>query len=105
MDYYMPVMSGPEAVHLIRQQGYKGVILAVTGVSTDSEFTSLLGKGVDRILVKPFNLDEFKRTLREMKRKQNNLHSDDGVTIHDRNPDRHTRRRTGSMNLNSRRMV
>jgi CheY-like chemotaxis protein len=59
MDYYMPVMSGPEAVHLIRQGGYRGVVLAVTGVSTDSEFTSLLGKGVDRILVKPFKLETF----------------------------------------------
>jgi CheY-like chemotaxis protein len=68
MDYYMPVMNGPEAVNLIRGQGYLGVILAVTGASSDSEFSALLGQGVDRILVKPFNLDEFKRAYREVKR-------------------------------------
>eukprot|EP01034_Spumella_vulgaris_P030700 gene30700-37954_t len=68
MDYYMPVMSGPEAVNLIRGQGYRGVILALTGASSDTEFSALLGQGVDRILVKPFNLDEFKRAYREVKR-------------------------------------
>jgi CheY-like chemotaxis protein len=69
MDHYMPVMNGPEAVNLIRGQGYRGVILAVTGASSDSEFNALLGQGVDRILVKPFNLDEFKRAYREVKRR------------------------------------
>ena len=63
MDYYMPVMSGPEAVNLIRGQGYLGVILAVTGVTSESEFTALLGRGVDRILVKPFSMEAFKLAM------------------------------------------
>eukprot|EP01034_Spumella_vulgaris_P027841 gene27841-34622_t len=56
-------LSRRMAVQLIREQGYRGVVLAVTGVSTDSEFTSLLGKGVDRILVKPFSLEVFKQVM------------------------------------------
>jgi CheY-like chemotaxis protein len=67
MDYYMPVMTGPEAVHLIRGQGYRGVVLAVTGVASESEFNALVGKGVDRILVKPFNLEAFKQALYEFR--------------------------------------
>jgi len=65
MDCYMPEMNGPEAVRLIRgaECGYRGIVLAVTGASTDSEFNALLGQGVDRIFVKPFNLEDFRRAM------------------------------------------
>ncbi len=67
MDCYMPVMNGPEAVQLIRgdQCGYKGVVLALTGSDADtSEFVPLLGTGgVDRIMVKPFQLPMFRSAL------------------------------------------
>jgi len=63
MDYYMPVMSGPEAVKLIREQGYKGILLAVTGATSNSEQALMLNHGVDSILLKPLSLDAFRKTV------------------------------------------
>eukprot|EP01034_Spumella_vulgaris_P046208 gene46208-57623_t len=47
MDYYMPVMSGPEAIRQIRALGYQGVILAVTGSSSSQETNEMLTSGAD----------------------------------------------------------
>eukprot|EP01034_Spumella_vulgaris_P036829 gene36829-45435_t len=35
MDYYMPVMSGPESVSKIRSAGFRGLILGVTGNTSE----------------------------------------------------------------------
>jgi CheY-like chemotaxis protein len=63
MDYYMPVMSGPEAVRRIRDAGFQGVILGVTGNTSGVEHDSMTSAGADRVLVKPFNLEAFKQIV------------------------------------------
>ncbi len=40
-----------------------GIILAVTGDSTDGDFAPLLGNGVERIVVKPFNAENFRQIV------------------------------------------
>eukprot|EP01034_Spumella_vulgaris_P046170 gene46170-57569_t len=69
MDYYMPVMNGPEAVRKIRELGYKNVILAVTGSTSLEEQTDLESCGVNRILTKPFSLEAFKAIIAEFREK------------------------------------
>jgi len=67
MDYYMPVMNGPEAIIAIRAMGFKGIIIAVTGVNTDAEFSALLNIGsVDRVMVKPFRMETFISIVHEI---------------------------------------
>ena len=63
MDYVMPVMDGPTATELIRKQGFKGVILGVTGNGHQAEIDLFTGAGADRILVKPLSADQFYNTL------------------------------------------
>lgn len=62
MDHYMPEMTGPEAVEVIRDKlGFRGVIMGVSGnASTDTEFDALFEEGrINKVLIKPFNLDVF----------------------------------------------
>jgi CheY-like chemotaxis protein len=54
IDYYMPLMNGPEAIKNIRnEQLYKGLIVAVTGSSTNEDIENLRECGADRVLLKP----------------------------------------------------
>jgi CheY-like chemotaxis protein len=70
MDYYMPVMNGPEAVRRIRSAGYQGVILAVTGSTSSEEQGELEACGVDRILTKPFSVEVFRAAMAEFREKE-----------------------------------
>lgn len=63
MDYVMPVMDGPTATELIRKNGYKGVILGVTGNGHQAEIDLFRNAGADKILVKPLSADQFTATL------------------------------------------
>lgn len=53
MDYVMPEMDGPAATRAIRELGYKGPIIGVTGNALPSDMESFLQAGVTRVLVKP----------------------------------------------------
>lgn len=58
----MPEMTGPEAVEVLRSKlCYTGIIIGVSGnASTDTEFDVLLAGGkINKVMVKPFNLDLF----------------------------------------------
>jgi CheY-like chemotaxis protein len=66
MDYYMPVMNGPEAVKKIRQLGFTGVIVGVTGVM-DDDINTFVDAGADLVLLKPISLDALWKALRSNK--------------------------------------
>ena len=66
MDDNMPNLNGPEAAAAIRQRGFKGVIVAVTGNGFDSQVEHFLSKGADRVLLKPLKLQELDSIVREM---------------------------------------
>jgi CheY-like chemotaxis protein len=59
MDYVMPVMDGPTATQKIRDMGYKGVILGVTGNGHQPEIDLFLNSGADQVLIKPLSADKF----------------------------------------------
>ena len=56
MDYEMPVLNGPDASTKIRELGYKGLILGVTGnvLAEDVEF--FVSKGADSVVAKPVSI-------------------------------------------------
>jgi signal transduction histidine kinase/ActR/RegA family two-component response regulator len=59
MDFEMPLLTGPAATKLIRQMGFEGSILGVTGnvLSEDIEFFK--EHGADEVLPKPISMDSI----------------------------------------------
>jgi len=58
MDYHMPVMSGLEAVRLIRKE-CRLPITMLTADITDESRQSMLSSGADFILLKPSRPDQL----------------------------------------------
>ena len=66
MDYQMPVMDGVTATRHIRQLGYTGQIIGVTGNALGEDVNTFLSSGANVVLTKPFTItafDEFLRTF------------------------------------------
>lgn len=63
MDVRMPSMSGVEATRIIREQGYKGVIIAVTANATQEDQAECLEAGMDDFLSKPVEMSGLKQAL------------------------------------------
>ena len=59
MDIHMPVMSGIEAVKILRTRGYTGPIAALTANAMQERVSDCLGAGCNTFLSKPIDLDEF----------------------------------------------
>jgi DNA-binding response OmpR family regulator len=56
-------MSGTDFVRRVRQTAFAGKIVVTSGNLADAEVALLRQLGVDRILPKPFNLEELSRAL------------------------------------------
>lgn len=73
MDYHMPVMSGPSAVRILREEtsnmNQNTEVIALTG--TDTEFTrkEIKDSGINSILQKPFDLKELEWIINRLKDK------------------------------------
>ncbi len=63
MDSIMPNMSGIEACTRIRDMGFKGTILAVTGNVLPEDVAAFLSAGATKVLAKPVNLNEIRSIL------------------------------------------
>ena len=59
MDYIMPNMDGPTATMHIRQLGYEGVIIGVTGNTIKKDIETFLNSGANWIMSKPFDICLF----------------------------------------------
>ena len=59
LDYEMPNMIGPIAAKTMRNNGYTGIIIGVTGNGLPSDITYFLSHGADRVLIKPVNTDQL----------------------------------------------
>ncbi|MDR1903144.1 MAG: response regulator [Treponema sp.] len=62
MDIQMPLMNGYEAAEVLRRQGYKQPIIAVTA-STAEERAQCLKAGFNDILIKPFKRSDLEQML------------------------------------------
>ena len=56
MDFEMPVMNGPDATQKIRELGYQGRILGLTGNLLREDVEYFIMKGADGVFPKPFNI-------------------------------------------------
>ena len=68
MDYQMPVLDGITATRRIRDVGYVGLIIAVTGNALEADVTNFLNNGADAVLTKPLSvrvLDDCLETLQK----------------------------------------
>ena len=56
-------MNGPDAVREIREKGFTGVILGLTGSVFPDETNEFMDAGCDAVLQKPLNLETFRSVL------------------------------------------
>ena len=56
MDFMMPNMDGPSATQALRDLGYKGLILGVTGNVLPSDIAHFIAHGADQVLLKPLDI-------------------------------------------------
>ena len=57
MDMHMPVLDGHEATRQLRQQGYKGLIIAVTASALSKDCEKAIQSGCDMHIPKPIGSD------------------------------------------------
>lgn len=57
MDMHMPVMDGHEAVRVLREEGYEGIIVAVTASAMSQDCQDALDSGCDHYITKPIRKD------------------------------------------------
>lgn len=69
MDDMMPVMSGQTAIRTLRNEGYSGPIISITGNGYETD--RLLRYGANLVLIKPFTRDDLVRALRQLLPHQN----------------------------------
>ena len=63
MDFMMPIMDGPTATKLIRDMGYTGVIIGVTGNALPSDVSHFTISGANCVLLKPVDMDALEGSL------------------------------------------
>ena len=62
MDFFMERMNGPDAVLLIRDAGFKGRVIGVTGLM-DEDCQQFIESGADAVLCKPITVPAIWKTL------------------------------------------
>ena len=63
MDNHMPRMDGPTASKLLRERGYTGVIIGVTGNTLPEDIEHFMSHGADKVLPKPVDTDVLDQTI------------------------------------------
>lgn len=70
MDYMMPNLDGPSATRELRQMGYDGVIIGITGNALPEDIQRFLESGAEEVLVKPITADKLEDSLLSILRKR-----------------------------------
>ena len=63
MDYQMPNMDGPTSVKHMRDAGYDGLIIGITGNALEKDLLYFKNQGVNEVLTKPVNIPQLKHIL------------------------------------------
>ena len=66
MDYQMPKMDGPTAIRNIRELGYQGKIVGLTGNILGSEIETMQSSGANRVLSKPVKHAQLESLMLEL---------------------------------------
>jgi len=66
MDFIMPKMDGPHATRALRDMGYKGRVIGVTGNALPCDVKRFKDCGADAVIVKPVALRVLRTTLQEL---------------------------------------
>jgi CheY-like chemotaxis protein len=64
MDFIMPVMDGPEATRLLRDAGFKGLIVGITGNMREEEVEHFKSCGADVVMGKPLDIEYLAQLLK-----------------------------------------
>ena len=59
IDNHMPVMNGHDATQKLREAGYRGLIIGITGDSALAEVAAFMNRGADGVLVKPIKTEDL----------------------------------------------
>ena len=65
MDYQMPVMDGPTATKLIKESGYKGLIIGLTGNVLKEDMETFMAHGADIVFTKPLDIAKYDEYVAE----------------------------------------
>ena len=72
MDYEMPRLNGPDAVKSIRELGFDGLIIGITGHAGEDELNAFTTNGANQVIVKPVNTVELKSIIANHFKEKNN---------------------------------
>ncbi len=75
MDYQMPRMNGVEAIRRIRDLGFSGLVLGLTGNALKSDIDTMEEAGANGVLTKPVDMEMLKSQLVSTFRKHKDLSS------------------------------
>jgi CheY-like chemotaxis protein len=80
MDYEMPRLNGPDAVKSIRELGYDGLIIGITGHAGEDELNAFTTNGANQVIVKPVNTKELKDII--IKYSNEKIQINEEITLH-----------------------
>ena len=63
LDSHMPNMNGSEAAHKLRELGYEGVVIGVTGDVMNDVNDPFLKSGVDGVMTKPIDMKKLEQLI------------------------------------------
>ena len=63
MDNVMPNKDGPTATRELRELGYAGIIIGVTGNALPEDVAYFKSQGANEVLPKPMDIGELKKIL------------------------------------------
>jgi len=66
MDFIMPNMQGPEAARGMRELGYTGLIVGITGNALSADRDRFISGGANMVLTKPVNIAELDNALQQL---------------------------------------
>jgi len=88
MDYEMPLLNGPDATERIRDLGYSGIILGVTGNFLSEDIDLFLERGANEVIPKPVSLKKIQMYWKDHESEKLNQ---DNQASHRLNDPRYTR--------------
>ncbi|MBT8144611.1 MAG: response regulator, partial [Gammaproteobacteria bacterium] len=66
MDFNLPIVDGLSAACQLREKGYSGVVVALTGATLDDDRLQAVEAGFDGFIAKPIRMPELMATLQAL---------------------------------------